>query len=279
MTKKIKLIKTYKILKTSPEDKNLQEIQEYNITGNLIYNKEFDETGSAVFEVSAQFDETGKPINEKSMNYLDDIEEIISYKYNDKGKLISEKTENKQGWTSIKKYERQNDGKTVKVSLLDEDDELEEMNIVELNEKGDIVYNKHFDENEKQKEVVKNSYDDSGKLILREELDHKNRPEKVHHYYYTDAGNISAVKTLNRKGKTIDWVKIEFDENEKPVEQFAMSGAKIKFIYNDDGSITELKLGPGGEELSRVTNYFDEDKNLVKEDYGDYIIVYEHEFF
>ncbi len=279
MTKKIKLIKTYKILKSSPEEKKLQEIQEYNNTGNLIYNKEFDETGSAVFEVSAQFDETGKPINEKSMNYLDDIEEVISYKYNDKGKLISEKTENKQGWTSIKKYERQNDGKTVKVSLLDEDDELEEMNIVELNEKGDIVYNKHFDENEKQKELVKNSYDDSGKLILREELDHKNRPEKVHHYYYTDAGNISAVKTLNRKGKTIDWVKIEFDENEKPVEQFAMSGAKIKFNYNDDGSITESKHSPGGEEISRVTNFFDEDKNLIKEDYGDYVIVYEHEFF
>ena len=72
---------------------------------------------------------------------------------------------------------------------------------------------------------------------------------------------------------------VVFDENEKPVEQFAMSGAKIKFIYNDDGSITELKLGPGGEEISRVTNYFDEDKNLIKEDFGDYFIVYEHEFF
>ncbi|MDD2634325.1 MAG: hypothetical protein PHW82_02370 [Bacteroidales bacterium] len=278
MTKKIKLIKTYKILKTAPEDKVLQEIQEYNNTGNLIYNKEFDETGSVAFEVSAEFDKTGKPINEKRMNYLDDIEELISYKYDDSGKLISEKTENKQGWTSIKKYERQNDGKTVKISLLDENDELEEITIVELNSKGDIVYNKHLDENKKQKEAVKNSYDENGKLILREELNHKNKPEKVHHYYYSDAGNISAVKTLNRKGKTIDWVKLEFDENEKPVEQFAMSGAKIKFNYNDDGSVTESTYSPGGEEINRVTNFFDENENLIKEDFGDYIVVYEHEF-
>ena len=279
MAKSIRLIKTYKVYKVTPDEKILQEIQEYNNTRNLIFNKEFDETGSVVFEVSSEFDENGKPINEKSINYLDDIEEIISYNYDDNGKLVSEKTENKQGWIAIKKYERQNDGKTVKVLHLDEDDELEEMNVVELNENGDIVYNKHFDENERQKEAIKNSYDENGKLILREELDHKNKPEKAHHYYYTDAGNIAAVKTLNRKGKTIDWVKIEFDENEKPIEQFVMSGAKVKLAYNEDGSVTESKFSPGGEEISRVTNYFDEDKNLIKEDFGDYFIVYEHEFF
>jgi len=279
MEQKVKLLKTYKIIKDSTEEKLLQEIQEFDLNGNLIYSKEYDDSGNIEMEVKAEFDENGKPIKETTINYIDDIEETNTFTYDESGKLLSERTDNKQGWFSVKKYERLNDGKTVRVTLVDEDDEPEEITEVELNEKGDIVSNKLFDENNKLTEAQKNKYNEEGVLILREELDHKGKIEKAHHYYYTDSKKIQAVKTLNRKGKTIDWVKVEYDESDRPVEQFTMSGAKFKMEYNEDGSVTESQFSPGGEEISRNTNFYDEKHNLIKQEHTEYIIIYEHEYF
>jgi hypothetical protein len=279
MSNSIRLSKVYKVFKASSDEKVLQRISEYNPNGDLTYIKEYDEEGNAVLEEKTEYNEQGKPLKSTSVNFLDDIEEAITYTYDNSGKLVSEKVENQQGWTSIKKYERQDDGKTVVVKTVDEDDELEEMWMVELDDKGRILNHKSYDENEKLIESVKNKYNGNGDLLLKEELDHKNKPEKTHHYYYNENSKITAVKTLNRKGKTIDWVKIEYDENDEPIEQFSMSGAKIVITYNDDGSVTETRYNPGGAELSKETRYFDEDKNLIKEDYGDYVVLIENEYW
>ncbi len=279
MKNKIRLLKTIKIYNESPKEELLQEIQEYDKFGNIVYSKEYDESGNTETEVKADFDDDGKPLKETTINYLDDVEETRTYSYDENGKLLSERIDNKQGWFSIKKYERLDEGRKVKVSLLDENDEIEEVTEVELNDKGNITSNKVFDDSGKLTEAQRNKYDDDGMLILREELDHKGKIEKAHHYYYTDTNKIEAVKTLNRKGKTLDWTKVEYDEEGRPIEQFAMSGAKFKMDYNDDGSVTESQFNPGGEEVSRKTSYYDEDDNLLMQEFTDYTIKYVYEFF
>ncbi len=279
MANKVRLIKTFRQTNNSADKEALIEVQEFDEHGNIIYNKEYDENEELLMELRAEFDAKGKPIKETSINHIDDIEEIKTYEYNESGKLLSERTDNKQGWFSIKKYERLDDGKTVRVSMFDEDDKIEEITEVKINENGNIISNKVFNEYNKLTEAQKNKYNDEGILILREELDPKGKLEKAHHYYYTDTNKIEAVKTLNRKGKTLDWVKIEYDETNRPIEQFSMSGAKLKMVYKEDGSVVESQFSPGGEETNSHTDFFDENNNLIKQEYNEYIIKYVYEFF
>lgn len=279
MEKKIKSIKTYVKIEDLDSEKHLHEVQEFDENGNHIHNVEYDESGEIAIEVKSVYNEMKKPQTEYTQNNLDGIGEKKSFTYNSEGRLSMEKIENDGGWISVRKYERLNDGKTIRISMFDEDDELEELTVIEFNDKGDILSTTNYDEDEKQIDVLKNTYDTEGKLLLREELDNKGRLEKAHHYYHTEENKISAVKTLNRKGKTLDWVKLAYNEDGKPIEQSTMSGAKIKIEYPEKMKTVETHINPGGEDVNKTTTNFDEDGNIIEEATTDKVTTYVYEYY
>lgn len=279
MEKKLKSIKTFVEIVDLDSEKHLHEVQEFDENGNIIHNVEYDENGELAIEVKTGYNDIKKPISEETQNNLDGIGEKKIYTYDSDGRLSIEKIENDGGWVSVKKYERLNDGKIIRISMFDEDDELEELTVIEFNDNGDILSTTNYDEDEKQKDVLKNTYDAEGKLLLREELDNKGKLEKAHHYYHTEENKISAVKTLNRKGKTLDWVKLEYNEDGKPIEQSTMSGARIAIEYLDKTKIIETHINPGGEEVNKTTTNLDEEGNIIEEATTDKVTTYVYDYY
>jgi hypothetical protein len=280
MGNKIRLIKTF--TKESSEDSSgyLSMIREFDLNGNLIFTKEYDEENNVIFENKFCFNENDKLIADETINYQDNYGEKKIYSYDNEGKLISEKIEYEGGWFSVKKYERDSEKRILKVTCVDENDELEEITETEYNEKGDIICRKEFDENNKLKLMILNTYKDNGILILKEEYTNSKKPDKVHHYFYNDNEKITAVQTLNSSGRQLDWVKIEYDENGLPISQLNMSGARIILDHDIENKTTiESHFNSAGKLLSIVKTIRDAEGNITEEHADEIIKTYVYEYF
>jgi hypothetical protein len=279
MEQKIRLIKTFVKINES-ENEFLSMIKEFDANGNMVFLKEYDETKTVVFEHKNCFDDKGKIISEEIISHSDDYGEKKSYKYDDNQRLIEERIDYDGGWFSIKKYERDMEQKSLTISCLDEDGELEELAEIKYNSNGDILSKLEYDEEKVIKEMHVNTFDENGILVLKEEFDNRKKLEKAHHYYYAEGGKINAIRTLNAKGNTLDWVKIAYDQNDKPVEQQMMSGAKVVIEYNNEEStVTELQFNPSGEMVSKIKTIKNKEGNVLEEHSPDKITRFEYEYF
>lgn len=275
MEKKIRIIKAF--VKDSNESGNeyLSMIREFDINGNHIFTKEYDEENETVFESKAKFDSESRILSEEILDG-----EKKFYTYDDNGKLVSEKIIYDGGWFSVKKYERDSEKRLVKTVCRDEDDEVEEYTETEYNERGDILCFKEYDESEKIKSMVVNTYRDDGLLILKEEYTTSKKPDKLHHYYYNENGRINAVQTLNSSGRQLNWVKIVYDEKGKPVEQLTMSGSRITVEYDEESrTSTEIHYDGGGEMRSKVITTRDDEDNIISEKSAGKVIRFVYEYF
>jgi len=280
MEKKIRIIKTYIGDPQNAENEHLSMIREFDVNGNQIFTKEYDEDGKVVFENKLVVAENNRILTEETISYTDDYGEKKTFSYDADGKLISEKIEYDGGWFSIRKYERDAAKRSIRIVSCDEDDEVEEISETEYNEKGDILCHKDYDENNKQKDMIVNTYREDGLLILKEEYKDSKKPEKIHHYYYDDAGQITAVQTLNQTGRPLDWVKLVYDENGKPVEQLMMSGAKITVEYDvDSKTVTETHYNPSGAVTVLTKTMRDEEGNIIEEKNIDSLNRFVYEYF
>ncbi|HOZ30201.1 MAG TPA: hypothetical protein PLL66_04730 [Bacteroidales bacterium] len=280
MEKKIRLIKTFVKHGDNDSKTYLSMIRGFDINGNQIFTKEYDEENNVVFENKLIYDENNNIISDETINYQDNYGEKKVYSYDDAGKLISERIDYDGGWFTLKKYERDTERKAIIVTSLDENDEVEEKVETEYNENGDIVCRKEYDENIKLKQMTVNTYREDGILILKEEYTTSKKPDKVHHYFYSENGKITAVQTLNSSGRQLDWFKIEYDENGLPLSQLNMSGAKICLEHDPaNRTIIESHYNSNGKLMSVVTTIRNEEGDITEERSEELTTSYVYEYF
>lgn len=278
MDKKVRLIKTY-VRPSLNDDELLMMIREFDMAGNQIYVKEYDDDKTIIFENKLTF-ENNKLTSEETISYVDNYGEKKSYQYDETGKVISEKIEYDGGWFSIKKYERDAVNRVLKITCFDEDDEIEETSQTEYDENGNILCYKELDEDNKVKQMIINKFREDGLIVLKEEYEDSKKAIKIHHYYYNEDNKITAIQTLNSSERCIDWVKIQYDENGHPQEQLTMSGAKLVLDYSEDGkTVTETTISGSGEILSISKTIKNENGDLSEEHGVDSIKRYVYEYF
>jgi len=280
MDKTIRLIKTF--VKQSSEEGlgTLAIIREFDINGNMIFTKEYDEENNVIFENKQSYDGNNNLLTDDTINYQDNYGEKKSYTYDNNSILISEKIEYEGGWFSVKKYERDTEKRIITVTIRDEDDEVEEMVETEYNDSGDIVCRKEFDESLKLKQMIVNTYREDGIIILKEEYSTSKKPDKIHHYFYNDSGKITAVQTLNSAGRQLDWVKIEYDDKGLPVCQLNMSGAKISLQHEPENrAVIETHYNSAGKIMTMIKTIRDEEGNIIEEQSEEVVKTYVYEYF
>ncbi len=280
MTNKIRVIKTFVNEPDNLETEFLSSIREYNERGLETRYVEYSPDNKIEFEHIVEFDNKNNPIKEETISHSEDYSEKKFITYDEKGRILEEKTEYQEGWLSVKKFERDSEKRCLKVVVYDEDDEIEEFNEYYYNEKGDIVSQVEKDENDKQKSKIINTFNDEGILIMKEEYLDSKKPEKIHRYYYNDVGNLNALQTVNAKERVLDWVKVLFDEQNRPIEQNTMSGAKITIEYLDDEKVTiEKHLSPNGEIINQTKIFRNSEGLPIREETGESIKRFEYEYF
>ena len=272
---KIHYVKIY--LALTNNDKRLIELKEYDLNGNLISSKNYDEDGNISYSQEFVFDYNGKIIKESISDFEQDYYENKEYKYDSAtGKLIEEKVDYGEAGFSVLKYERKDN--ILFITQFDEDGEVEETAEICFDANGNILSKVVRDNMESITEKFVNRFDDDGKLILKEEYD-SNKLEKSHYYFYTPSGKISALKVTNSRDQIIDWVKIEFDDNENPISQSMMSGEKILLDYPEPNVIIEKYINSAGIELSQKKIIRDEKGNTLEEHSLDEVKYYEYIFY
>lgn len=275
MDKKIRIIKTFVSQSQQDGKEYLAMIREFDLNGNNVFTKEYDEENDVINENKFEFDSEGRILSEEIL-----FGEKKFYSYDGDGRLISEKIVYDGGWYSIKSYEKDPNKPIIKVSCCDEDGELEEFTETEYNDNGEIVCHSEYDEEGKLKSKVLNTYRNDGLLSMKEEYADSKKPDKIHHYYYNAAGRIEAVQTLNSSGRQLDWVKIIFDESGRPLEQLTMSGAKIALEYDKEArTVTEIHYSASGEMNSKIKTTRDEEGNIITEESVGRVQRYVYEYF
>lgn len=275
---KIHYIKTFLKNLDEKSEKYISELKEYDENGNLVCLRNYDSKGDVIFEHIFNFDSNNKLISESISDFVENYYEKKDYKYDQStSNLVEEKIDYGDAGYSIKKYFY--DSNKIIIKLYDEDDEIEEETEMIFDDCGNLLIKTVKDDMNIIIEKIKNSFDTNDRLIMKEEYDRFNKVEKIHHYYYTESGKIQGIKTLNSRGKTIDWIKIDFNENDKPVLQSTMAGDKIELEYLDDNIIIEKYINQHGVEVSKNKIIRDEKGNTLEEHSVSEIKIYEYIYY
>lgn len=279
MTKpKLKRISVYT---TIDGDEYLSSVQEFNEEEQLICGKEFDNENNLSFIIETDYDQNKNPIKEISDHISDGFKEIKTMEYDENGRLLNEKTEYLGGAYSVKSYIRNPEEKSIEIITYDEEDEIEESQKLFYNSKNKLLNKSDFDDRGKLVEKVLFIYDDDNEtLIRREEYNRKDKLEKIHFYTYDDSGLLTSIITENRKGKLLDWVKFEYNTDQKLVLQKTMSGTMIKIDFeNDYRTKKEEHYNQAGSKINEIITHTDADGRVLSETSLGKEITYKYEWY
>ncbi len=239
-----------------------------------------------------EFNENGKEINKERYFSADILEEKILTKYNDAGLVseeinigedgeINEKTiisRNEHGEPTeikieyadtsltIKKYFRENNGKTITVSEVSDEGEFEGKQRVKVDDKGHIIETQILSEENEVLEQHLFDFDENGN-ILNEKLFEKSQMTSETKYFYDDQMNLVKRIMLSASGQTIDWAIFKYDERGNISEQQFGDHTLYKLEYNENNKVVcEQKINSMGMmEYSKNFEY-NEDGELTEED-------------
>ncbi|NLA24355.1 MAG: hypothetical protein GX879_05250 [Bacteroidales bacterium] len=253
--------------------------------------KEFDENGNLLSEIKYNKDGeitsrhyniyNDKALLEKS-EYVDnehETSETHEYFYDDNGNLIKETTDFGQGFLSVFVFEKDFKNNQIRIIEQDEDDEIEETKVQTFDEDGNLL--EEISYNDANKEILKtiNIFDHNKRIIKKEEHDLRYKTVQIHEYYYSNEGLLEGIKSVNKKGRLLNWVKIEYDENKRPTQQTSMNGALISIEYDGDNKRKEKHLDAGGNVVFESELELNEKGNVIVEHSPENIIHYTYEYF
>lgn len=256
----------------------ISEIKEFDLNGNLLKETKFIDKDIIALQTSYQYDEKGNLIEIMNIDKEEGTTETTRYEYDLKNRLIKEETDYYQGFKTILVHIY--DNTKVTINSIDEDDEVEESTIQEFDDNGNIISEIKLDDNGKLVSKIVNQYDHRGKIIRKDEFEKKEKLSKSHIYYYDNDEKLNGIKTTNRKGKLLDWVRIEYDENNRPLRQTTMSGYSIELSYDAEKLLrNEKHLAPNGNIIKDLSTITDKEGNILEEHSPDTIIKYNYDFY
>lgn len=261
----------------SENDKTyISEKREYDNKNNLISNILFNELGEITSHTTYQYNENGNITKIVNVDNEEDTSENKTYEYDNEGRLIKEVTDYFQGFKTILTYTY--DGKNIRINSIDEDGSIEESSLQEYSDNDNLIAESKYDDNNKLVSKTINSYNHQLKIIKKDELDAKGRIEKSHQYYYDNSDNLIGIKTVNRKGKTLDWVRLEYDENNRPIKQVIMSGHTILLSYSDN-SRNEKHIDPHGNVTEDTTTITNKEGNVIEKHSPEIKLIYTYDYY
>lgn len=276
--KSIKSISTY-IQEINGESVK-SEYLEYDEKENLILSVKFDDTGNIIEKTTFTYDDQKRKLTET--NYISDTEiaESSKFVYNAEGELEQIETEYAEGYSSIRKFEK-DDEKKQKIELELDGDEIEEKHIRQYDENGNLIEKASYDDRGKLISKTCYTYDEKGRMTEEAEYEKKGKKpiQKRIFAYEDEKDKFHYMKILNHKGKIINQYQLSYDESGRVISQTSPVSGKIEIDYKSDRDRVERSLDAAGNVQNETRFLFDENANLIKEESELFSKIYEINYF
>ncbi|HOY38216.1 MAG: hypothetical protein KBB11_01675 [Bacteroidales bacterium] len=275
---KIKTITAFTDIKTD----NIRYKSSYKVfdeNGFLVEEYRFDKNGEIISKSENIFDNEHRLLSSTFFDTEQESSENRTYDYSSEGQLIRETVDFGQGYLSVFLYEYSNSGKRITISEQDEEGEVEETKIQELDDYGNVIKEVVINEDGKEITHIFSSFDNKKRPVRKEERDLNYKTTQIQEYIYNDNDFLEMIKTTNAKNQILNWVKLEYDELNRPVKQTSMSGSVILVEYIDDKTRIEKHINSHGYTYSESKITVNEWGNLLKEDSPEIVTEFEYEYF
>lgn len=244
--------------------------REFDEDENLILDITYLEDGSIDRKYEYEYDD-GKLVDEK-LFYDDALSEHNSYTY-DKGKLTRSFIHYQDGSKDTVLYEYDPQGHLIKKTLMDEDEEVEEVQEWDYDDDNLISMKKYEENLNKPVWEEKSEYDEEKRLIEHVIWDYPEEKTYKQVLEYDEEGRESMIKTYvneQLKEKTM----FERDENGRPhvvIEEKPGERTRIIQQFDDKGRVITQKVYDKEDyELYDISRKFDENgimlESVVMED-------------
>ncbi|HRW21902.1 MAG TPA: hypothetical protein PLO05_00465 [Bacteroidales bacterium] len=275
---KIRTIKSTTVPIGNESEAFINEIKEYDQHGNLITETKYIDKDVVALQTSYKYDSNGNIIEIINVDKEEDTTETTVFEYDNNSRLIREVTDYFQGFKTILIYQYEKN--KITINSIDEDDNIEERTIKEYDDNGNLLAESKIDDKGKLQTKIVNVYDHQGRIIRKDELEKKEKLSKSHTYYYENDDLLIGIKTTNRKGKLLDWIRIEYDENNRPMRQSSMSGYSIELSYDiEKNERNEKHIAPNGNILKDLTTITNKEGNVIEERSPDIVIKISYDYY
>lgn len=260
----------------------------YNLAGEIICEKEYNDEGELTEKVENVYDEKGRLVNTSYERDEDNVKQNTRFYY-EKDLLIKSEEIYSTGGSVINNYEYNKEGNVILFSKIDENNELIEETKFEYSKEGFDVIETRFDENDEIITIKKIQKDCYGNICL-ELVDYYNE-EGIYHSNKFESKSLDKDVTLEQKiyvnDELIEIRRNKFDANEEVVSlkiEFPEESKIIEEFYNEDeeNRMEEKITKENGEEIEIRYIYSDENDWSIKSKYlikMDELHFIEHNYF
>ncbi len=276
---KIKSITTVTHEKQTENDPYKSQYREFNANGDVLVETRYNSDGEVLSKTVNIYNEQHQTTRTEFYDAEQETTEIHDFFYDNRGNLIRETVDFEQGFITVYNYKYNSDGNEIRISEQDEDGEVEEVKIQRYDANGNLLSEQIFDDENHMISETINQLDHNQRLIRKEETDCRYKTSQIHEYYYHESGRLTGIKTVNQKAKVLNWVKLEFDEKNRPVRQTSMSGAGIVMEYSGENTRSERHIDAYGRVVLELETITDNDGRVLKEISPDSVTEYRYEFF
>ncbi len=285
------IIKSSKEFRLSGEDKILIKHEEFDQNGNMLSRIFYDE-GTVSGKEIRQFNADNKVVNYKE--FLSDTELSVEsvFSYNNDGKLIQEEKifVHAGGYKSFVKYAYNNDTEIILTE--DEDGEFEGKIEKIYNSKKQLTESKTINEHGKIDTHFLLEYDDNERIIKKTELPSDTTNYQEIFYTYNTDNLVTAELTKNKKGKDLQKIIREYDEQKRPLSvklgdfqnkksaryEFSYQNNKTEVSYYENGILKQKEI-TYADDNERITKFIVQSDFTDNKPQNELISIYEYEFW
>jgi DNA-binding MarR family transcriptional regulator len=277
---KLRSMRITTIPKDSESESFVSQIINYDRNGNEIARYEYRGPGEFESKQEFRFNENNKILEETNYQDEHEILERKIFTRDENGQVEKIDIEYNDGSFSVQTVEKDDEANTENWIERDEDDEQESREFLKYDEKGRVILRESYDFNDKLLEAFEYEYNESGQLSRQRHLDDRRKLILETEFRYTESGQLLLRASRNRKGDLSDFLKIEYNENNKPVRQSFSGKYTFLFEYDDNGN-TVVEEQYAGESLleNRITFEYDVNNRVVLEEQLKLSKQYEYEYY
>ena len=260
-------------------NKFISSYKEYDEKGRLIEETDYLARDEIEMKVLFAYDNQGKLVKKTHYYAEESPSEVTYYTYTSEGRLKHEEVVYPDGSKMIKNYLYDPKTRQATITILDENEKLEEKQVKTYDENNNVIADESYDNKNKLKEKTTYEYNENNKPVTETVLSPKGKTRYKKFYRYDEAGNLVQSQTLNKKGRVIDVIKYTYDEQNRRMEVQHGIGNFIEYEYNDAKRTVKVKeYGNGGLENEVVLKY-NQDGYLVEERHADTKTSYVYNFY
>lgn len=275
--KKIKTRTAYASPVKDPDYRFKKSFLKYDENENLLEEEIYLNEGELESKSAFKYNEKGSVIEETSYMTYEEISETTRYTRDENDQIMETIVEYGDGSKTIKTHQKEGNRETI--SFVDDDDEFEGKEIIEYDDKGNILEKTIINEDNiiEEKMVYEREGD---RIIKRTEYGENGEFVAVYEYTYDHNDNLLERIGYNAKDEIIESLYFTYDEDNNLVEQQLGDFYIVRLEYDEKGNvITEERCNLQGG-LEHTTTYeYDEEGNILKENAVLYNTIYEYEFY